>query len=70
MGESFEDGLPDHVTRKEAAMSKHQFHKKALRASRVRGERNTDAHLVSRVYFHVNRRIRCISAVLYFRPQA
>lgn len=66
----FEDGLPDHVTRKEAAMSKQQFLGKALRASRVCGERNTDAHLVQRVYFHVNRRMLCISAVKYFRPTA
>lgn len=30
---SFEDGLPDHVTRKEAAMGKKQFKTKGPRAS-------------------------------------
>lgn len=68
-GGEFKDGLPDHVTRKEHAMSKQQqFQEKALRVSSVCGERNTDAHLV-RVYFYVNRRILCISAVKSFRPQ-
>lgn len=51
-------------------MSKQQFQEKALRASRVCGETNTDAHLERRVYFHVNRGILCISAVKYFRLQA
>jgi len=46
-------------------MSKQQFQKKALRVSTVRGERNTDAHLVRRVYFYVN--ILCVTPVKYFR---
>lgn len=33
-GRLFEDGLPDHVTRKEAAMSRQQFHKETLSGSR------------------------------------
>lgn len=67
-GRSFEDGLPDHVIR-EAATSEPQFHKKALRVSGECGERNTDTHLLRRVYFHVNRRIPCISAVRHFSSQ-
>lgn len=63
----FEDGLPDHVTRKEAAMSKQQFQETALRVSGVCVGRGIQM-LIWCVYFYVNRRILFISAVKYFRP--
>lgn len=62
-GRRFEDGLPDHVTSKEAAMTKHQFQEEA------QAEENRYS-LVIGVYFHVNRRILRIRAVKHFRPHA
>lgn len=56
----FEDGLPDHIMRKEAYEQAAISGEGPQSEQSVWGERNTDAHLVRRLYFHVK----------YFRPQA